>query len=74
LGGRVGGRDLVGIREDGGVVLGAQVGLDSLPFGSAAGENVAPGLVPAHEGEGLERKGRKGGREGGREGGRKKGV
>lgn len=45
---------LVAVGEDGSVVLGAEVGLNALAVGGAAGEDVFTGFVTAHEGDGLD--------------------
>ncbi|KUI56600.1 hypothetical protein VP1G_10870 [Cytospora mali] len=45
---------LVAVRQHGGVVLGAQVGLHTLPVGRAPREDVLAGLVAADEADGLD--------------------
>jgi hypothetical protein len=45
--------DLVCVWQDGGVVLGAQIGLHTLAVLRATIKDVATGGIPAHKGDGL---------------------
>ena len=43
------------------MIFGTHVGLHTFPFRGPTGENMGPGLIPPHEGQGL-RQGRREGR------------